>query len=382
MRGQIKDLPTHIGKATGGQESKLENQLDKLRAEEKQLLDDRARRGWPDDPPELAEIARLRSQGGRPATTKAVPAAVAIGIREGGVPAATASASATRRSTSAAIIRKEGRGRAAAVPGHPRRSDASPRWDNEPREAAAWSWHDWLAAPDNPLTARVMVNRVWLHLFGRGPGPHAGQLRPAGRAADPPRAARLPGRGASSTSGWSVKKLIREIVLSSTYQQTSFADTALLKADPENRLLGRVSRKRLSYEALRDSILSVGGEMTQRTLYEPIERGRIDPARALFDGPDPLVISPQRPTSTTTPQALYLMNSPLVAKAAERLAERVQKDAALKDNRGRIGAAYLRLVGRPPSLEETRIGEEYLARGTWANYLQALICSNEFVYLD
>src|SRR5262249_39394100 len=154
-------------------------------------------------------------------------------------------------------------------------------------------------------------------------------------------------------SGWSVKGLIREVVLSSAYRQGSFADAALVKADPENRLLGCVNRKRLEYEALRDSILFVSAQLSKdtrsagrRTLYEPVERGRVNVMRAMFDGADPHGIVPERAATTTTPQALFLMNSPLVADAVKKLAGRLQKDEGLKDDRARVTRAYLLLFGR------------------------------------
>ncbi len=143
------------------------------------------------------------------------------------------------------------------------------------------------------------------------------------------------------------------------------------------------------YEALRDSVLCVSGQLThdragpaRRTLYEPVERGRANAARAMFDGADPLTIVPERAATTTTPQALFLMNSPLASDAARRLAERLQREPALKDDRARVGRAYLLVLGRPPSAEETAIGLDYVARGSWDHYLQVLLCTNEFLYLD
>jgi hypothetical protein len=103
-------------------------------------------------------------------------------------------------------------------------------------------------------------------------------------------------------------------------------------------------------------------------------------AMVMFDGANPLAIVPERAATTTTPQALFLMNSPLVADAVKRLAARLQQEP--KDDEARVRQVYLRLLGRPPSAEEARIGVEYVARSSWANYLQVLICTNEFLYLD
>jgi hypothetical protein len=386
VRDQLRALPQQMRKATAAVKTKLQKQVEQLRADEKKLLEDRARRGWRDDPPELTEITRLRGQVADLEKTRPAPP-VAIGIREGGVPGSNRE----RIGDAPVYVRGDHRKEGKVVP---RRFPVILAGEDQVplgrRTAGSGRLElaDWIASPDNPLTARVMVNRVWQHLFGAGLVRTPDNFGLLGeRPTHPELLDYLAGRFVAS--GWSVKRLIREIMLSRTYRQTSFADAALLKADPENRLLGRLSRKRLEYEALRDSILAVSGQLThgragpaRRTLYEPVERGRMQPARALFDGPDPLSIVPERAATTTTPQALFLMNNPLVLDAAKRLAERLQQDARLKDDRARVARAYLRLLGRPPSPEETRIGMEYVARSSWSHYLQVLLCTNEFLYLD
>src|SRR5262249_47352786 len=188
--------------------------------------------------------------------------------------------------------------------------------------------------------------------------------------------------------GWSVKRLIREIMLSSVYQQASFADGALLKADPENRLLGRMSRKRLEYEAIRDSMLFVSGQLVlsgepvsqdhrRRTLYEPAERSRRDNMMTMFDGADPRAVVSDRADTTTTPQALFLMNNRFVLQAAEQLAAQMEKNSELKDNESRLEYAFRQLLGRPPTAEEKPIALRYLAKASWTNYFQVLLCANE-----
>jgi len=242
---------------------------------------------------------------------------------------------------------------------------------------------NWIAAPDNPLTARVMANRIWLHLFRNGLVRTPDNFGNLGEQPTHPELLDYLARRLLA-SGGSVKGLIRDIMLSSTYQQSSFAGPALLQADPENRLFGRMSRKRLEYEALRDSLLFVSGQLEhgRRTLYEPISRRQIDAARVMFDGADPAAILPERSTTTTTPQALFLINNPLVSKAAEQLAERLQKDAGLADSASRIERAYLTLLGRRPEPEELRIGLDFLSQDSLVNYLQLLFWTNEFTYLD
>src|SRR5262249_2623338 len=136
----------------------------------------------------------------------------------------------------------------------------------------------WIASPDNPLTARVMVNRVWLHLFGEGLARTPDNFGMLGERPTHPELLDYLTRSFIA-SGWSVKSPTGEIGLAGVYQKSSCADKALIRAAPETRLLGRMSRKRLEYEAIRDSILFVSGALPRRPLYEPIERGRIDPAR-------------------------------------------------------------------------------------------------------
>jgi hypothetical protein len=385
VRDELRALPAQMRKATAAVKKKMEKQLEQLRAEEKKLLEDRARRGWREDPPELAEIARLRSTAAALKKTKASPPE-AVGIREGGVPGSNRE----RIGDAPIYIRGDHRKEGAVVP---RRfpvifagEDQVPLGKRTPgsgrRELA-----DWIASRANPLTARVMVNRVWQHLLGSGIVRTPDNFGMLGERPTHPELLDYLARRFSSD--WSVKRLIREILLSAAYRQSSFGDASLLKADPENRLLGRASRKRLEYEALRDSILLVSGQLTfsregatRRTLYEPVERGRANPARVMFDGADPLTIVPERASTTTTPQALFLMNSPLVSEAARKLAERLERDPELKDDGARVAHAYVRLLGRPPSDEEMRIGREYAARSSWARYLQVLLCTNEFLYLD
>ncbi len=386
VRARLRALPADLKKATGAKKKEMQKQLDQLRAEEKKLLADQAKRGWRADPPEVAEMARLRVQAVALEKTKAAPPP-AIGIREGGVPGSNRERIGDVPIYIRGDHRKEGKVVPRRFPAILAGADQVPlgqRTSGSGRLELA----EWIASPDNPLTARVMVNRLWQHLFG------AGLVRTPdnfGRLGEAPTHPELLDHLAHRfvASGWSVKRLIREVMLSNTYQQTSFAAPALVKADPENRLLGRVARKRLEYEALRDSVLFVSGQLThdragpaRRTLYEPVERGRANAARAMFDGADPLTIVPERAATTTTPQALFLMNSPLASDAARRLAERLQREPALKDDRARVGRAYLLVLGRPPSAEETAIGLDYVARSSWNHYLQVLLCTNEFLYLD
>jgi hypothetical protein len=386
VRTALKQLPADMSKATGTAKKEMEKRVAQLRADEKKLLEDQARHGWRDDPPELAAAARLRGQAAALEKAKAAPP-VAIGIREGGVPGSNRE----RIGDAPIYVRGDHRQEGRVVP---RRFPVilagadQPPLGQRTRGSGRRELADWIASPDNPLTARVMSNRVWQRLFGQGLVRTPDNF---GKLGEPPTHPELLDYLARQfvASGWSVKRLIRAVMLSSTYQQSSFTAPALLQSDPENRLLARVSRKRLEYEALRDSILFISGQLARdavgagrRTLYEPIERGRVNAPQAMFDGASPLGIVPVRAATTTTPQALFLMNSPLASDAASRLAERLHADARLTDDPARLTQAYLLLLGRPPSPEEAQIGLEYVARSSWAHYLQVLLCTNEFLYLD
>ncbi len=386
VRDQLKEALPRLAKANGSDQKKLAQQIEQLRAEEKKLLADRRQKGWPERPPELAAIDKLRAATAALQKTKASPP-LAIGIQEGGVPGSNQQ----KIGDAAIYIRGDHRKPGPVVP---RRfpmilaGESQVPLGRRTVGSGRLELADWMADPNNPLTARVMVNRIWLHLFREGLVRTPDNF---GMLGEPPTHPQLLDYLAQRflASRGSVKGLIRDIVLSRAYQQSSGAGPAHIKADPENRLLGRMNRKRLEYEALRDSLLFASGQLgaaggknaLARTLYEPVLRRRIDQTRMMFDGPDPLAIVPARSTTTTAPQALFLLNSPLVAEAAKRLAEHVQRDSA-PTNRSRIKKVYWRIVGRPPADEELRIGEEFLARSSWTNYLQVLFCTNEFSYLD
>ncbi len=196
-----------------------------------------------------------------------------------------------------------------------------------------------IARPENPLTARVMVNRIWLQLLG------AGLVRTPsdfGTRSEPPSHPELLDHLACRfvAEGWSVKKTIRAMVLSRTYRQSCEADARKLTSDPENRLLARMSRKRLDFESMRDSLLAVSGELDlrmggrpvdltaapavpRRTVYGNVDRQFLPGFFRVFDVANPDLHSPQRHATTVPQQALYLMNSPFVVERARALAARM-----------------------------------------------------------
>jgi hypothetical protein len=255
----------------------------------------------------------------------------------------------------------------------------------------------WIARPEHPLTARVMVNRIWQYHFGAGIVRTPSNFGALGeRPSHPELLDALARRFVAS--GWSIKAMHRSIMLSATYQQSSRVSAAALGADPENRLFGRMDRRRLESEAVRDGLLaaagrldrSLGGRATQdfasprRTLYQMTIRSDRSSFGPLFDAADSTAMVDRRTVSTVAPQALFLLNNPLVLDAARDLARRILAQGP-PDERGRIARAYALLFGRPPAPEEVETGLRLLAGGgedAWAAYGQVLLCTNEMIYID
>ena len=218
-----------------------------------------------------------------------------------------------------------------------------------------------IADPGNPLTARVYVNRVWQHLFGEGLIRTPSDF---GTRGEPPTHPELLDYLAHTfiQDGWSTKKLIRRILLSETYRQSSADNSAARKKDPENRLLWRMNRRRLDFESLRDSMLVAAGTLDRtiggpsfslqsipadprRTLYAFVERERAQAVLKSFNYADPEQHTAQRHNTTVPQQALFLLNSPFLAEQARRLAER-SKD---------IDALFRNALGRAPTPQERRL---------------------------
>jgi hypothetical protein len=259
-----------------------------------------------------------------------------------------------------------------------------------------------VADPGNPLTARVIVNRVWAAYFGRG---LVGTASNFGTLGDRPTHPELLDDLAVRfvRNGWSLKWLHREIALSATYRQSAAARAD----DPENRLLGRVPRRRLTVEGWRDAVLAAAGTLdrsavggksidpadpkaTRRTVYAAVSRLELNRLLALFDFPDPNVTAERRSETITPLQKLFVLNGPFVAAAAGALADRLTTDVTDPTSDGdkdRIDRAYRLLFGRPPTDAETTAGLDFLAAGDdpaarWKQYAHALLASNEMLYLD
>ncbi len=275
---------------------------------------------------------------------------------------------------------------------------------------------EWLASESNPLTARVMVNRIWQGHFGDGLVRSPNNW---GRTGEKPTHPELLDWLASRfvEHGWSVKKLHRLIMLSEAYQRSAVAGKHLSAADPDNKLLGRYPRQRMSIEQLRDSLLALDGsldetmggslldevkgkrqkadpeEIRRRTVYVPVRRGSIPNLLGIFDFGDATTASAGRNRTNVAPQALFLLNSKFVQERSMGLAKRILEAAEL-DDAGRVEEMYLRILARRPAPIETgdalsyagrlvtRLGGGNAREKAWQSLCHVLLASNEFLFLD
>jgi hypothetical protein len=284
----------------------------------------------------------------------------------------------------------------------------------------------WLTAPDNPLFARVMVNRLWQHHFGRGLVATPSNF---GLRGEPPTHPELLDWLAAEfvRRGWSVKAIHRLILISKTYQLASTNDPAAAARDPGNVWYWRFDRRRLDAEAVRDSLLAAGGHLdtnrpgahpfppmsawawTQHTPFKDVypsnhravylmtQRLQRHPFLALFDGPDTNTTTDRRESSTVPLQALFLLNNPFVHEQARGLARRMM--AAAPEDAGRVAFGYEVAWGRPPAPDEVEASCDYLRRyraemarlgvgesegqaEAWASLARVLLGANEFIYVD
>jgi hypothetical protein len=332
----------------------------------------------------------------------------AMGVREG------------RPTDSYVCVRGESRQRGARVPrgflavATPGKAPAVPSARSGRLELAQWLTHR-----DNPLPARVAVNRIWQHLFGRGLVASVDNFGALGeRPTHPELLDWLASRFIQD--GWSHKKTIKLIVTSRTYQQSSDHHAGHFKADPDNRLVWRMSSRRLEGEAIRDAILAVSGRLehkpptgspvaaapargkrggiavkdsNHRSVYLPVPRGTPGPEiLGIFDAANPNLLVAQREVTTVPAQALFLMNSPFVREQAGHMAKRLLAAPSL-DDAGRADLAYRLALARPATARERDRAVGYVqgpagtsqkedATRAWAQFCQALLASAEFRYLD
>ena len=268
---------------------------------------------------------------------------------------------------------------------------------------------DWLASKENPLTARVFANRAWHWLFGSGLVRTTDNFGTTGEKPSHPElldylASRF------MEENWSTKKLVRLIVLSHTYRQSSLNPKS---DDAENRLFARQNRRRLEAESIRDTILTVSGQLqldaggptfkpelaadygykhgdTRRSVYSPVFRNSLPELFEAFDFADPSVCTGKRNVSTVAPQALFLMNNPFVIQQAKLAAQRLLDEKDL-DEGMRVTRAFRIALGRTPGEKERAIAEKFLSEeGTdskkrleaWSQFVQTLFASADFRYVE
>jgi hypothetical protein len=285
---------------------------------------------------------------------------------------------------------------------------------------------DWLTREDNPLLARVMVNRIWQHHFGRGLVSSENDFGARGKRPTHPElldwlASRF------RESGYSVKSMHRLIMASAAYQRSSEFDTSAFEADPDAKLLWRFNRRRLSAEEIRDAMLFVSGDLDlsmggehpfppvekwgftqhnpyygvyptkRRSVYLMQQRLKRHPFLALFDGADTNVSTARRELTTVPTQALFLMNNEFVHERAANLAKRVM--AGTNDETGRKQRAYQIAFGRPPRRDELADATQFLKRyaaalagnemteatrrlASWSGLARTMLTRNEFLFVD
>ncbi|QEL13603.1 PSD1 and planctomycete cytochrome C domain-containing protein [Limnoglobus roseus] len=261
-----------------------------------------------------------------------------------------------------------------------------------------------IVGPTNPLTARVIVNRVWTWHFGQGLVRTPSDF---GLRSDPPTHPELLdwlAKRFATDDGWSIKNLHRRIMLTAAYQQASVTTPAMTAADPENRLLGRFNRQRLDFEGLRDSLLSTAGTLDRskiggrsvdlftapftprRSVYGFVDRQNLAGTLRAFDFASPDQHTPQRFQTTVPQQALFLMNSPFIGEVAKGVGTKVSSAKTTPEN---VTAVYRTVLSRNPTPAELALADEFLqtpgpknALSPWEQLAQVLLLSNEFAFVD
>lgn len=275
---------------------------------------------------------------------------------------------------------------------------------------------DWIASPDHPLTARVMMNRVWRWHMGSGIVRSVDNFGKLGDAPD--NQALLDYLAVKFVeSGWSLKAMHRLILMSNTYQMSTAHNARAAEIDPDNRMLWRYPRRRLEAEEIRDSIFSVTGQLdsasggpclpsktkdrqyvnhkeleyskNRRAVYMPIVRSGLYDVFQTFDYGDPAVVNGDRSTTTVAPQALFMMNGGVVLEQSMKWAQSLLRD--YPNETARIDAIWRRAFARTPSGVEKDRALSHLAKArqllnddgkAWQSLCRAVIGTNEFIFLD
>ena len=303
----------------------------------------------------------------------------------------------------------------------------TPQGNVSPHHSGRLELAHWIASKDNPLTARVMVNRVWQHLFGQAIVPSSDNFGALGDEPTHPELLDDLALKFMNEDKWSVKKLIRAIVLSRVYQLSSEHNADNYATDPSNKFLWRMERRRLDAEEIRDAMLAASGELnverpegspvlelpnaqikggkglqdvkkptSVRSIYLTVLRGNVPEMLQVFDAADPSLIMGKRDVTTVATQALFLMNNPFVMKEAEQLARRVLAPKG-SGPAAQIDLAYRLTLGRLPTERERSDITHYLADyrksleadafkgnaqlAAWTSFCQTLFASGEFRYV-
>jgi len=271
---------------------------------------------------------------------------------------------------------------------------------------------DWITSKQNPLFARVIVNRLWQHHFGAGLVKTSSDFGFNGGQPSHPElldwlAVHL------QSSGYKLKTLHRAMLMSDVYRQSSAPRAAAQKVDAGNRLLWRYSPVRLSAESIRDAALQVAGKLSRevggrgyrdvrhykqkgsnfyepldakadtpqrRTIYRFAPRGGRNPFLDTFDCPDPSATAPERASTTTPLQALALMNNPMMLNLAEAFASRIKQQAG-EGASGQVQNAYLLAYGRQPTKGELNAGEDFVRQHGLMAFCRIIFNTNEFLYV-
>lgn len=258
----------------------------------------------------------------------------------------------------------------------------------------------WLTRPDNPLTPRVMVNRIWQYHFGKGLVESSSDF---GRLGQPPSHPELLDNLAADfvSGGWSSKDIHRRILSSAAYRQVSHGPAVNESAakDPGNKWLSRMTVRRLGAEQIRDAALTSTGELdgsgggpgsdfasSRRSIYLKVLRNKRDDLLDVFDVPDGSSSIPERNVTTTPTQSLLMINGPWMLARAKALAARIERDQKSACTEQRIAAVYGTLLGRAPTPEESATATKFLGDGSSKDRLidlcHVLLNSNEFLYVD
>ena len=392
----------------GDDKSEFDKRITELREKESELTADQEKNGWDENPDELKEHAKLVTRRDE-FNEKVSRFPLRMIIKEGPVPG-------SRHKTMGDMpifIRGDHLTPGEIVTRSIPSVFATGNDDFEITGSGRLELANWLTQPDHPLTARVMANRIWQHLFGRGIVATPSNF---GRLGQPPTHPELLDYLAVRLveSGWSVKSLIREIMTSQAYQQASITTPDNLSRDPNNEWFGRMNRKRLDAEALMDT-LAVHNKVVKRSdlnapvwklvlsgrmLFNEFSRDKPPTTSDLFDGANPDLLVPARVDSTSAPQALFMLNNDIVLGTANTLATTIT--AGSQRRRQRISMLYQQLFARPASLVEYRLAADLLRistetrqqlatsdqsdvdviTGPWEDLCVALLCNNEFLYID